>query len=180
MFLKKFKCGHEELLEFFQKKGSVRLFKDAKGRIRCQRATCYDCTMEKIRKKRGTKPRLLSDSPIIKSAVRAEKIAAEWFRSRGWAVEHGHGAGPDLVVRFPPDGAVLAHVEVKQAFRGTRCWMVPFVKPSRKADDLIAIVMPNGAVHVEYMRTHLEKCGAYGNRSITKIVKEFGLCFDEV
>lgn len=176
---KKFKCGHSELLEQIEiryYRGKLqRIFRDERGRKRRQRSQCYDCYMTDLRKKRGTKPRLDSDSPIIKSAVRAEKIAAEHFRSIGWSVEHGHGAGPDLIISGWAGGSARASVEVKQAFRGTRCWLVPFVKPNRRSDDFVAIVLPNGKVIVEKMSEHLSKCGNYGNRAVTAMVKQFGL-----
>ena len=180
MELKTFKCGHSEKLALVglvdQKDGTkAKIYTDEKGRKRRARSKCYNCYMAELREKRGTKPRCESTAPIIKSAVRAERIAAEHFRCAGWVVEHGHGAGPDLLIWLPDDPQNKRSVEVKQAFRATRCWQVSFVKEKRRGDDFVAIVLPNTRVHVEKMTEHLSKCGNYGNRSVTAIVKEIGL-----
>lgn len=175
---KTFKCGHTEmigLLDFMvQKDGRIiDIYTDERGRRRRVMAKCYDCYMAGVRAKRGTKPRLESQKPNIVSAIRAEKAAAKFFEEKGFHVQHGHGAGPDLIIDNGVDEPQT--VEVKQPFKCTRCWQVPRVRESRRYDDLIAIVMPNGFVHVEDMAEYMKGCNRYGSKNVTALVREIGL-----
>lgn len=124
----------------------------------------------------GFGPRGSKVNPICTStaeAVRCELVAAEFFRSLGFSVEVGHGAGPDL---FCEAGNLSYTVEVKKAGLNSRRWRVGNVKPARKKDDLVAIVLPNGRVYIDSMEHHLDACTPRdGSRSVTRIVKEFGL-----
>lgn len=79
--------------------------------------------------------------------------------------------GPDLeILHKPGEIYVLPRpsIEVKLASlskckRG-KAWRVNRVGALRRKDDLIAIVFPNGHVHLDAMKDHLKLCNKSGDR----------------
>lgn len=101
----------------------------------------------------------------------AEWTAKAHFEALGYSVEiNMKVAGSDLCVL--KDGT-LQTVEVKSAIgmKRERTWIVDKVKPNRVGDDLMAIVLPDGRVHVCAMHEHLAACSPSGFRTITKLIR---------
>ena len=75
--------------------------------------------------------------------------------------------GPDLLLAAIPKIGT-ATVEVKLAGLSKcakgKAWRVNRVGKLRQKDDLIAIVFPNGHVHLDAMRDHLKLCNKSGDR----------------
>lgn len=172
------KCGKKEFLThhktYIYRSATIHCFRDSRGRY-WNGNHCHACSLDRARKKMGHGARGSKKNPKKTStleAVRCEKIAAKFFRKLGFKVEEMHGAGPDL---FCDMGDFSWKVEVKKAHINSRRWRTSRVTPARQSDDLVAIVMPNGRVYLDSMRHHLSKCEKYGTRTITPIVKEFGL-----
>lgn len=102
-----------------------------------------------------------------KKARDAVKSAADKFSNLGFQVatlRSVNRPGPDIEI-FNSNGAL--RVEVKAAFKSRDTWRIG--RTSRKQDDLIAIVFPNGFVHVEDMRDHLKSCMKDGERIINAL-----------
>lgn len=175
------KCGkphetapYQEYVFLNNKTGGVvvtKYFKDKRGRSSVGNV-CHACVVARSRKKRGyPSSRDESKSKMVMVAVAAEKIAAARFESLGFIVERTEYHGPDLKCRI---GNMEWTVEVKRARRMSsgRSYETDIVCKNRKSDDLIAIVMPNGAVVIDSMKNHLSKCQRGGCRSVTKMVRE--------
>jgi hypothetical protein len=60
-------------------------------------------------------------------------------------------------------------VEVKTVLPSTRSFRVKAVKPNRKNDDWIALVMGENVV-IQPMKDHLSACGKDGTRHVTELV----------
>jgi len=183
-------CGKEEEV-FFVKRYfySTRCFKDIfknkYNRYWCGKK-CYDCFMNKRRKRLKTTSRLDSKKPLMKKYVDAERVASDRFKEMGFKVTHGTGAGPDL---FCEMGSHMWTVEVKlvtkkNSFRKAKnprenrrgSWRVSEVRPGREIDDLVAMVFPNNKVYLERMSVHQKYCTKDGSRLVSKLVQD--LCFD--
>lgn len=133
---------------------------------------CQSCRVEFIRKSRGNSSRENSKKPQVVAAVNAEKLAEEKFKSLGMEVTRVDFFGPDLICKL---GQFTWTVEVKRAGFSSRRWRVGRVRKARKGDDLVALVLPNSRVYIDSMENHLKYCERSGTRTITSIVKEFGL-----
>lgn len=133
---------------------------------------CFECRQNSLRKNQGRVRRGDSTKPQTVAAVGAEKIAQKRFEDLGFSVKRVEVIGPDLTCKL---GDWTYTVEVKRATYKGRSWKVAHVRPNRKKDDLIAMVLPNGYVYIDSMENHLSKCTKYGSRAISGIVKEFGL-----
>jgi len=133
---------------------------------------CHDCRCVSSFKRRGSMKRYESTKPIIKKAYETETIAKERFERLGFEVTIAKVTGPDLVCTL---GNWIYTVEVKPANLCNGSWQSPAVCKNRKNDDLVAIVLPNKYVYIDSMEHHLASCGKFGHRTVTSIVKEFGL-----
>lgn len=133
---------------------------------------CFDCRKSIHDKKLGRVRREHSTRPQTVAAVGAEKIAQRRFEDLGFSVKRVNVIGPDLTCRI---GGLEYTVEVKRATHGSRSWKVAQVRPKRKCDDLVAIVLPNEYVYIDSMKNHLESCSRGGTRTVSSIVKQFGL-----
>jgi hypothetical protein len=137
--------------------------------------TCHDCKRGLMRIRKGHQHRNLSINPQTKTAVDSEKAAERRFSDLGFKVKRTEHTGPDLICSM---GLFTWTVEVKRAFKHNKnrnSWRVQHVTPNRKKDDLLAIVLPNGYVYIDSMENHLKNCKSHGFRTVTPIVKEFGL-----
>lgn len=107
-------------------------------------------------------------------------IAGEWATSRareelqrlGFAVDipnHTCARGADLHFHIP--GLRVQTCEVKLAHWnvGSKAGAWRVNRVTRKKDDYIAFVFPNGRVHFEKMRDHLKLCNASGDRYLTAL-----------
>ena len=154
-------------------RSTIYIYEDKRG-ARWSGNFCYECAMSKIRKQRGTRPRLESKNPLPRRAVEVELKAKAFFERVGCKVRHGHGVGPDLFVRR--GGGPELTVEVKPVQKTkSGSYFVSKVKPARMNDNWIAIVLPNGRVVLDDMQEHLKKCGKAGYRTVTALVKEKGM-----
>jgi hypothetical protein len=100
-------------------------------------------------------------------AAESIAIAAAFFRGLGFQVTNPKDPsanGPDLTI-FKTSGAF--NVEVKSASISSRAWRIK--KTLRIHDDYMAIVFPNGTVHVDTMSDHLSFCSGDGTRHLTKL-----------
>lgn len=113
-----------------------------------------------------------STNARVLKGVETESVAVRHLQSIGFKILQKHGAtGPDVVCSL---GDHIYTVEVKPAIpsKDKNSWSVFPVYPKRKNDDLIAIVLPNGLVHLEDMASHHEKCCKWGKREVVDLVKE--------
>lgn len=114
-------------------------------------------------------------APTHKKGRVAEARVVEMLRARGFDAElSAKLKGPDAYIRV---GKSLLSVEVKSAVRYIRhgkyeFWLTEKVLPTRRGDDFIGIVTPDGRVFMETMGRHLLFCRKDGRRNITKLVKE--------
>lgn len=188
MKIKCVKCGekndvtlHREYLSKSKSRpkwiGRLRTYKDEFGR-KSSGNVCHECLRKRERKISGHTHPSESKFPKLIKARAAEGRAAEFFKSLGFLViRHGY-TGPDL---FCDLGGMRWTVEVKPARlvqpikypHGS--YVVDLVHKNRRSDDLVAYVLPNGRIYIEAMEMHLKACPKSGARSITKIVREFGL-----
>lgn len=76
--------------------------------------------------------------------------------------------GTDLVARR---GSESFTVEVKLVIWNKRAWRVNRV--TRVNDDMIALVFPSGAVHLDDMETHAILCARSGDRYLTLLGRFF-------
>jgi hypothetical protein len=112
-----------------------------------------------------------SKNPRRQKGRLAERQVATYFEALGFHVELTRLTGPDLI---GISGNVEFTVEVKSAVRsrqGSKSWFVAPVYPARRNDDKIAIVLPDGRIHVEDMEAHLRKCNPSGQRFVTHMVE---------
>lgn len=121
--------------------------------------------------------RINSKNEKVLKSVKTEIQAVNFLRSLGFSVQTQLKVnGPDIVCSF---GDQSYRVEVKPTYErkeGNKSrWYVNAVCKKRVNDDLIAIVMPNGRVHLEDMPGHLAKCYKCGRRQITELVNAIGL-----
>jgi hypothetical protein len=170
-------CGiKEEVTLLYHKKSTTRqkVFLNTNGK-KWYAYACPSCVINRDRKRRGWKPRSTEHwSPTVSKAVWAEELAQKKFESLGMVVDRTKYHGPDLICKI---GDWVYTVEVKRARKPTRSntWVCDLVYGERRKDDLIAIVMPNGHVCIDDMNMHLAKCMKNGQRTISKLVKQFGL-----
>lgn len=134
--------------------------------------TCGDCLLDRKRKSIGFDSRSRSKDPAIMAFVRSEIRAQEHFESLGFSVKRTDSTGPDLRCRI---GDLEWTVEVKRATWSSGSWRTHKVRHRRLGDDLVAIVLPNDRVYIDSMKHHLAACDASLRRTVTAIVKEFGL-----
>lgn len=121
---------------------------------------------------RGIKPRILLTDHKNQKGVAAELAARAHFERLGYEVKMTCGKGPDLTLA--KDGQTTT-CEVKSVtITAKNRGYVSGVYSARQSDDLIAIVMPNGDVHVESMKTHLASCPPCGWRTVTKLMRLYG------
>lgn len=108
------------------------------------------------------------------TAKKSVLAAAHFFEKLGFQVlgkdKNISSSGPDLTIIA---GHRAYRVEVKTATFSSKAWKV--TKTNRVNDDYVAIVFPSGAVHVEPMVDHSQKCAATGARSLTAI----GLIYEQ-
>lgn len=134
---------------------------------------CPDCALDGSRAAKGHTSRDDSVRPQTVAAVGAERAAESLFLRLGFSVDRVKRAiGPDLVCMI---GEMKWTVEVKRATYNSRSWRVGVVRPARLNDDLVAIVLPNGRVYIDSMGNHKGLTQKNGSRTVTAIVKEFGL-----
>lgn len=136
---------------------------------------CHDCRRKRMRVYKNETHRDLSKRKQTLIAVASEKIAEERFSKLGFSVKRTDSFGPDLICKI---GNWTYMVEVKRAFKhnlNKNSWRTQKVSDNRIKDDLIAVVLPNDYVYIDSMENHLRHCTKYGFRTITSIVKEFGL-----
>lgn len=157
--------------------GISRTYSDHLGR-RSRNNICHECGRKKERLETGFTSREESKFPKVIKAVEAERAAAKFFENLGFSVIRTGALGPDLRCRI---GELEWFVEVKRArdvhprrFPGCT-WVTDKVHRRRLSDDIIAFVLPNGRVYIDSMKIHLSRCQRGGQRTITGIVKEFGL-----
>ena len=133
---------------------------------------CPECNLIRIRKKFGYTKREDSKREIIRKAVESEKLVRDFISEKfGVSARIGHGTGPDVIFNT---GNIKWSVEVKVANKNGERWRVNGVRPSRRNDDLIAIVLPNKRVHIEPMSDHLAQCvKSDGSRSIRHLILSF-------
>lgn len=94
-------------------------------------------------------------------------IARNFFKRLGFQTSTSRNPsanGTDLHIR---KNNKYFSVEVKSAFYSSRSWRVN--KTLRVHDDYIAIVFPNGEIHIESMKDHLMKCNSVGNRAVSNL-----------
>lgn len=104
-----------------------------------------------------------------KKAEKSVNHAVNFFKKLGFSVlprKHICANGPDLVIIKK---AECFRVEVKTVVYSTRQWKVK--KNHRPQDDYIAIVFPNGLVHIDTMKDHVKKSHNNGDRSVTDLAK---------
>jgi hypothetical protein len=136
---------------------------------------CYPCNLAikaTDNRKRGVKPRDAATNPAQVKGVRAEQFVQAHYESLGFAVTRTTSAGPDLLVTG--NGSSFT-VEVKSAVRARPqrgSWYVGPVRPARRSDDFVAIVLPDNTIHIEAMAGHLAACNPSGNRCVTKLIRK--------
>jgi hypothetical protein len=152
--------------------GTNRLYVDEYG-DRWHGRTCPHCVKEKSREARYRngihRPKGERGDVHLLRGFAAEGHAAEFFKFAGFRVERGNYLGPDLHVWI--EGQRLS-VEVKLVQVRKYSLTVNPVKPSRRGDNLIAYVHPDGRVRVENMSDHLREAHPSGGRTVTKLFKE--------
>lgn len=152
----------------------VRVFIDATGRA-WHGSVCPDCktTQSKNRRRyRMNRDAVGDPGNTTKRGLECENLVANLLTSQGFTVKQTTKKGPDIVATL---GDLTLTVEVKKAVKNTNgnYYRTHKVCDKRKSDDLVAIVMPNGAVYIEHMSDHLSKCNDDGRRTITHIVSMF-------
>lgn len=169
-------CGYTQAVALvkvlrypYNKKKGIQVFQPDDGKHLIYGNICRECKMRVLRKKRGYSRRSESKKPQVVAAVGAETRAAQHFRNLGFEVEQVDSTGPDLKCRI---GNFVWTVEVKRVTKGTRNLRVGCVRPARKNDDLVAMVFPDGYVHIDSMGNHLKACCKNGTRSVTGLVKK--------
>jgi hypothetical protein len=98
-----------------------------------------------------------------------EYHVAGYFEKNGWNVacsESESQNGYDLVCI--KDNKYIT-VEVKKAFFSCRSWRVTPVSRKSRNSRYIAIVLPDGFIHIESMKDHMALCSKNGNRCVTDI-----------
>jgi hypothetical protein len=103
--------------------------------------------------------------PKHATGSRSVDIARAYFLDLGYHVTQKRSVsanGPDLVIL---SGSDSFRVEVKTSSLNKRAWRVPPVL--RQEDDLVALVFPSGAVHVDSMSDHQALCTLSGYRYVT-------------
>lgn len=122
---------------------------------------------------RGVTSRDDSLDPRVRKARDAEMLVARHFEAQGYQVVTTLRTGPDLTCS--KDGETFT-VEVKSAIKmavnGSILWASAKVMRSRTGDNLIAIVLPDGSIHIEPMSEHLLKCNKSGQRMVTMLVRQ--------
>ena len=157
--------------------GVTKFYADEFGRM-SRGLMCHDCCRLSENKRTGHGRK--DDSTFAKNikSKNAEMIAEKHFQSLGFKVNRVNYTGPDL---FCDMGKFRWTVEVKRARdvhpknHPGSTWVSDRVHPKRQKDDLIAFVLPNNRVYIDSMENHLKHCHGGGGRTITAIVKEFGL-----
>jgi hypothetical protein len=100
--------------------------------------------------------------------------AALTFSNMGYEIltmVEGTKNGPDLHIK--KDDLVL-RVEIKKARPSKRSMAVHPIEPSRKNDDLVAVVFPSGYVFIEPMKDYLFNCSDCGTRSFLEFIERNG------
>lgn len=132
---------------------------------------CGDCLRGIQRKTKGTVPRCISKIPSVKKAVDAEVAAQKFFEELGFFVKRTECFGPDLICQMGPlSWTVEVKSSVANRVKGKNYWITGKVSRKRKADDLVAIVLPGGRVYLDSMQGHLEACNRGGCRTITPLL----------
>lgn len=132
------------------------------------RTLCYECgTHERRLDSRHHGHKHVDDLVDCPTAVgrSAERKAAHFFTTQGYNVELNNKVkGPDLIIT---KGTTSYFVEVKAAYKHTTGtgFNVGTIRKARRTDDLVAIVFPNGLIHVEPMEAHIMACG---NKSLMR------------
>jgi len=133
--------------------------------------SCYRKYQTIKNREAGHKPRDLITERKNKKARDAEILAAAYFRNNGFQVDLTSGMGPDLILK---KNDLTLTCEVKSTTESKyhpNCFIVAKISPNRMEDDIVAIVLPSGVVHVEPMKSHLSKCQKHGARSVTKLIR---------
>jgi hypothetical protein len=135
---------------------------------------CHQCRVLSRRKKRNYGSRQESKNKTVLLSIGYEKAAEKRFADLGFDVERTVMHGPDLICKLGP-WTYTVEVKGPTKCKRSNSWRVALVRPNRVGDDLMAMVLPNGYVYIDSMKNHLSLCDKKGNRTITSIVKEFGL-----
>lgn len=154
-------------------RGSFHYYRDDMGR-RWNGFVCPACHVVQTRIRSGHVSRDESKNEIVRKGRAAELLAKRYFEARGYSVILCDGKGPDLTL-FDERGN-RKRCEVKSANLHHNCSMrVCAVREKRKTDDLVAIVFPSGAVHVEPMSDHLQNCDKSGSRTVTSLWRQYAV-----
>lgn len=103
---------------------------------------------------------------------KSENLVKVLLENVGCWVKPTTGKGPDLLVLGPQE-IIPITMEVKTAVFSKGVWYVGVVRPARRQDDMVAIVLPNSVVYFESMKKHLNKCSPCGVRYLTKLIKKY-------
>lgn len=172
------KCKHCEIVKDFimePRRAGTKLntYRNSDGRPwhGTQCPECFGKSNTARARKRGIKPRDEVIEPTQVKGRNAERIAEKHFKSLGYKTKITAGMGPDLYIT---KGSLTKTCEVKSCIEKSErgCFFVQSVAPLRRGDDLIAIVLPNGLVHVEEMMSHLSKCARTGSRAVTNLIRK--------
>lgn len=167
-------CGFSGIFTRVQRPESsskLRFYLDHEGRL-VYGKKCHACRLAYRRKSRGQVPKFDLKNCSVAKGASSEKIAAERFKKLGFSVLlNDRPRGPDLTCSI---GKLRWTVEVKTAvLSGNRSsYFVHGVHEKRRKDDLVALVLPSGRVHIDSMESHLKQCNSTGCRTITAIARE--------
>lgn len=161
-------CGHEKLRRIRRE----RTYEDQFGRLWASPRICPACYSLRQIRRRSPQPK--NQNTFI--GARNETVVAAYLSGLGYVdvVALGGAFRPDVI--FTDGAGVRRKVEVKTATesgpKGCGCWAVKAVTPRHRADDFIAIVLPDGRIHFEPMAEHLSKCPPSGRRAVTDLVRK--------
>lgn len=117
----------------------------------------------------GHVPRNLIKETKNKVGYESEVYVKTYFESLGYTVDQVNVFGSDLVVRSPFQ---IFSIEVKTASlkTGRKAYQTSIIWPTRKNDDLVAVVFPNGYVLIETMPQYISQCGKSGKRYFPEVL----------
>ncbi len=102
---------------------------------------------------------------------KAVRVVSAYFKDLGYQIlkppRSKNSQGTDLTV-VGKRSALRVEVKPARCVKGT-CWQVRGVESGRLQDDILAIVFPNGRVHLEDMGQWVQSMAKDGSRGITAL-----------